>query len=267
MKIFLERAWFWGQKEYRGERENDFSALQGNSGWKGPRRALVQPPAPRGSALDHPGLCRLPAVLESSKDGDWQPAPLTSRDRLPPVNFCLLGSRYWNQEQMWPVEAFETILLLWRGRNEQLWVLGGQNFVTCLLCFGRVFISLSQWSCSSWWKISLGRVCWLHTFRKTANRNSGWCGPHCLLCMGEHRTGFLFVSYLFVSYSLQRCSQGQKTHSGLNFNHWKLLKSSRMMVWRSSLRSSVFGTLRMSQHKFQFLFKHDWPKPRTLNIV
>lgn len=188
MKIFLEKAWFWGQKEYRGERENDFSALQDNSGWKGPRRALVQPSAPRGSALDHPGLCR----LGNLKGWRLQPAPLTQQGQIPISEF-LPG----NQEQMWPVVAFETILLLWRGRNAQLWVLEGLCLL-CLLCFGRVFISLSQWSCSRWCKISLGRVCWLS--RKTANRKFGWCGPHCLLCMGEHRTGFLFVSYLVPIY-------------------------------------------------------------------
>lgn len=63
---------------------------------------------------------------------------------------------------------------------------------------GECLFNVSQWSCSRWCKISLGRVCWL--FRKTANRNSGWCGPHCLLCMGEHRTGFLFGYYLFPIY-------------------------------------------------------------------
>lgn len=103
---------------------------------------------------------------------------------------------------------------------------GTELCLLCLLCFGRVLISLSQWSCSRWCKISLGRVCWL--FRKTANRKFGWCGPHCLLCMGEHRTGFLFGYYLVPIYLFpihckdaakdRKCSQISTLMTG---NFWR----------------------------------------------
>lgn len=150
MKIFLEKAWFGGQKEYRGERVNDFSALRAIQAGRDPRRALVQPSALRGSALG--SLWAVQGFLCSGL-GNLKGWRLTALFLillflflilLPWPYFCQgLDTRNLdtgNQEKIWPVVAFETILFLWRGRNVQLWGLGGQSFITCPLCFGRVFI-------------------------------------------------------------------------------------------------------------------------------